>query len=72
MKEEKEKKENKIVFILYIIASICFFISAILSFIDGNNVSVTQLCLGVCFLCLSSVHYTKFKDENKKDSKKEK
>lgn len=37
MKEEKsKKKENKIVFILYIIASICFFISAIFYFIDGN------------------------------------
>lgn len=70
MREEKNKKENKKIFILYIIASICFFISAILSFIDGNNMTVTQLCLGACFLCLSSVHYTKYKDENNENKEK--
>lgn len=70
MKEEKNKKENKIVFILYMVASMCFFISAILGFMDENNMAVTQLCLGACFLCLSSVHYTKYKDENKENKEK--
>lgn len=71
MKNEKDKRDNKIVFILYTIASICFFISAVIGFIDRNNMAVTQLCLGVCFLCLSSVYLKKYKDENKDDKGKE-
>lgn len=67
MKKEKNKKENKVVFLSYLVASICFFISAISGFIDRNNMAVAQLCLGACFLCLSSVHYTKYKDENKEN-----
>lgn len=61
------KKEN-ITFILYIISSICFFISAILGFIDKSNMAIIHLCLGICFLGLSSVHYEKYKSdkENKK------
>ena len=72
MKDDKKKTENRTVCILYIIASICFFISAVLGFIDGSHTAVTQLCLGACFLCLSSVHYKKYKDENKEDSEQKK
>lgn len=67
MKKGNDRKGNKIVFIIYILVSICFFISAISGFIDGNNMAVTQLCLGACFLCLSSVHYMKYRDENKEN-----
>lgn len=62
------KKENKITFILYMIASVCFFISAILGFIDKNSMAVTNLCLGGCFLGLSSVYYKKHK-KDKEDKK---
>ncbi len=67
MKKERDKRGNKIVFIIYLIVSICFFICAISGFIDGNNMTVAQLCLGACFLCLSSVHYMKYKNKNKEN-----
>ncbi len=66
------KKESKITFILYIIASVCFFVSAILGFIDKSSMAVTQFCLGACFLCLSSVHYEKYKKSKEKQDEENK
>lgn len=68
MKKEKDEKGNKIVFIVYIIISIGFFICAIEGFIDGTNRAVVQLCIGACFLCLSLVYYTRYRDENKENT----
>lgn len=62
------KKENKITFILYLIASICFFVSAILGFIDKNNMAIANLGLGACFLSLSSVYYQKYKKDKEKEN----
>ncbi len=64
------KKGSKITFILYIIVSVCFFVSAILGFMDKSSMAVTHFCLGVCFLCLSSVHYEKYKKVKKNKMKK--
>lgn len=63
----KKEKKNKIVFITYIIISISYFICAVSGFVDGNNMAVAYFCLGACFLCLASVHYPKYKDENKEN-----
>lgn len=60
---------NKLIFILYIAASICFFVSAILGFISKNSMAVAYLCLGACFLCLASVYYEKYKKEEKENKK---
>lgn len=66
------KKENKITYILYIIASVCFFISAIFGFINKSSSAGTNLCLGSCFLCLSLVYYEKYKKEKEKEDKENK
>ena len=55
------KRENRITSILYLVASVSFFISSIFWFIDKSSLAITNLCLGACFLCLSSVYYTKDK-----------
>lgn len=60
------KKENKIVMICYLTASICFYISAIICFVSkstNNSTGVLNLCLGSTFLCLSSVYSNKNKDK---------
>ncbi len=64
------KKENKIVMICYMTASICFYISAIFCFISettDNSRGIVSLCLGSTFLCLASVYINK--DRNSKDKK---
>lgn len=66
------KKENKIVMICYITASICFYVSAIICFIretNNNSMGVVNLCLGSTFLCLFSVYMNKDKDKNENDNK---
>ncbi len=60
---EKNKRE-KISFICFLTASICFYISSIFCFISENNSKgIVTLCLGSAFLCLSTIHL------NKKDDK---
>ncbi|MCC8105955.1 MAG: hypothetical protein LIO99_08135 [Clostridiales bacterium] len=61
-------KRNKISAVLYFIASLCFYISAILNFISDGNMGVVYLCLGSTFLCLGAVRLNKDKDEKDDDS----
>ena len=65
----KKDKREKINFVCFLIASICYFIISIMNFIDKNNsTAVIFLCLGFSFLCLSFTHLNKDKkDERKKD-----
>ena len=61
MKKEQNSKE-KITFICFLIASICFYISAAFCFMDeatDSGMGVVNLCLGSAFLCLSSTHLNK-------------
>ncbi len=68
MKKEQENNKEKIAFICFLIASICFYITAIISIVskDGNN-WIVNLCLGSAFLCLSTTHLNKNEDKDKKD-----
>ena len=60
MKNNKEK----ITFICFLIASICFYIVSIMNFIDNNTgTAVTFLCLGSAFLCLPFTHLNKDKND---------
>lgn len=63
------RKENKIVFILYLISSICFFVSAILGVIDKNSMAVANLGLGACFLSLSFLYFEKYKKDKENEEK---
>lgn len=50
-------KNNKSITILYFLASIGFYISSILNFINSDNsMGVVYFCLGSAFLCLGSVY----------------
>ena len=69
-KKMKERQNKKITFICFLIASICFYISAAIGIISkaGSN-AVTNLCLGSTFLCLSTAYLNKDKDEDKDGDK---
>lgn len=62
MKNEQKNNKEKITFICFLIASICFYIVSIMNFIDNNtSTAVIFLCLGSAFLCLSFTHLNKDK-----------
>ena len=63
----KNNKSNKIVSVLYFLPSICFYICAIINFIDDSGMGALYLCLGSTFLCLGSVWLNK--DKKDKDDK---
>ena len=55
--KNKDNKINKKVSIFYYFTSICFYILAIISFINKNNsMAVIFICLGSTFLCLGSTY----------------
>ena len=58
-KDDNDKKE-KVSFICFLIASICFYFVAVVNFMDDQtNTAVTYFCLGSAFLCLSTTHLNK-------------
>lgn len=67
-------KSNKLIAILNLISSICFYVCAIISFVNGEDLGVAYLCLGSTFLCLGTVWLNKDKDkkaEEKAEDKKD-
>ena len=63
----KNNKSNKIVSVLNFLASFCFYICAIINFINDSGMGALYLCLGSTFLCLGSVGLNKGKKD--KDDK---
>ncbi len=62
----KKDKREKISFVCFLTASICFYISAIFCFMSettDNSTGVVNLCLGSAFLCLSTTHLNKKEDK---------
>lgn len=59
--------EEKIAGICYLLASACFYLSAVMGFFgtDAGNEAV-NLCLGSAFLCLASTHWSKSRDKDNK------
>ncbi len=57
------KNDNKRIFILYVFASVCFFISSILNFISKSGMGINNLALGICFFCIAITYYEKYKKE---------
>ena len=67
------KKYNVIVAVLNYLSSVCFYICAILNFVNGNrSIGVVFLCVGSTFLCLGSVWLSKNKKSNKDHDDKQK
>ena len=48
----KNNKSNKIVSVLNFLTSFCFYICAIINFINDSGMGALYLCLGSTFLCL--------------------
>ena len=64
--KNKEDKTNRTTSILYYFSSVCFYIVAIINFInDNSSTGVIYLCLGSTFLCLGSVYLNKDKEKKK-------
>ena len=63
----KNNKNNKIVSALNFLASFCFYICAIINFINDSGLGAMYLCLGSAFLCLGTVWLNK--DKKDKDDK---
>ena len=64
--------DNKITTFLYYFVSVCFYIVAIIKFMDsGVSSGVVWLCLGSAFLCLGSANLNKNrKSDNNDDNEK--
>ena len=64
--KNNEKNSNKKIAGIYYFASLCFYIAAIINFIneDKNSMAVVFLCLGSSNLCLGSVYLNKDKDRD--------
>ena len=59
---------------LYYIASVLFYVSAIINFVnDDTSTGVVWMALGSAFLCFGSVHSGKAneRDEERKNNKEE-
>ena len=62
----KKDKSERMCFICFLVASICFYIVALMNFIDKDiSTAIIFLCLGSSFLCLSTTHLNR-NDKNKK------
>lgn len=59
-------KKEKISFICCLIASLCFYINAILDIINKDDNWVIGLCLGTAFLCLLGTDWNKSQSKAKK------
>lgn len=59
-----KQNSDKIAGLCFLGASICYFVCAIIGFIDKGSMAVVHLYLGSCFLCLSSAHFSKDKKNN--------
>ncbi|MCD8161507.1 MAG: hypothetical protein LUE61_10175 [Clostridiales bacterium] len=52
---------------LFFIASVCFYIAAIIGFFSDGDFSVVYLCLGSAFLCIGAAQLNR--DDNDTDKK---
>ena len=66
-KDNKNNESNKTISILYILSAICFYIVAMINFLNKeSSMGVIYICLGSTFLCLGSTYINKDKDQKKK------
>lgn len=65
MKKEHKISSERVSFICYLTAAICYFISAAIDMADKNDSVVINIGLGSAFLCLALSYRSK--DKNKED-----
>lgn len=67
MAKKSKGNENKFCAVCWTIASVCYLISAVLSFVnDGFTfIGFTNLCCGITFSSLAVCYYSKMKNDNK-------
>lgn len=65
MKKEHKISSERVSFICFLIAAICYYISAAISIAEKNDSVVINIGLGSAFLCLALSYRSK--DKNKKD-----
>ena len=64
--KKKNEISNKIVSTLNYFTAVCFYICAIINFINKDiSMGIFYLCLGSTFMCLGSVYLNKYKNNNK-------
>lgn len=63
------KKEKTIVVLNYLTA-VCFYIAAIIGYVNDNSMATVWLCLGSAWLCIGSLTLNKFKNKDKNDNEK--
>ena len=60
--KKKNEQTNKIVSTLNYLTAVCFYICAIIDFVNkDNSMGIFYLCLGSTFMCLGSVYLNKDK-----------
>lgn len=56
---------------IFLFCSVCWYIAAILNFVNHNNsMGTTFLCLGSAWLCVSSLYINKNKSKEKEEDTK--
>lgn len=54
-----KKNSEKVAFICFLAASICYYISGIICIFSKSDHWVINMCLGSAFLCLSTTYLNK-------------
>lgn len=62
----KNMNKDKVAFLACLVASICFYVSAIIGMSSGAENWVVNFCLGSAMLCLSTTHLNKEEKEEEK------
>ena len=70
-KEGVKMKNKKIVSILNYLTAVCFYIAAMLGYVNDSSMATVWLCLGSVWLCLGSYWLMKSKKDGKEDQDEE-
>lgn len=58
-------KKEKIIFICFIVASMCYYVISIVNYFNKNKTGAAIfLCLGSTFLCLSTIYQNRHDNDS--------
>lgn len=61
---------KKNLWVLNYVASVCFFLAAIIGFANDNSMAPVWMCLGAAWLCIGAGFQRKNKKDDSEDDKK--